>query len=149
MFLSGAWLAISEVYIARDNPGKSWLTFLNNHREMIVALDFFTVLTLRFQLLYCLFVIEHGRRKILHFNITRHPTADWVLQQLRETFSGTEAYRYVILDHDSKFDADVIVFLKSTGLKPKHQRAGAMAEWTGRKVGGKLPPRTSRPYHRA
>jgi hypothetical protein len=70
----------------RGDPNKSWLTFLNNHREAIVALDFFTVPSVRFQLLYCLFVIEHGRRKILHWNVTRHPTTEWVVQQLRETF---------------------------------------------------------------
>jgi transposase InsO family protein len=120
-------LVVSERTVARylrrlqrrGDPGKRWLTFLQNHREVIVAMDFFTVPTVTFQLLYCLFVIEHGRRKILHFNITRHPTAAWVVQQLREAFPEAAPYRYVILDHDSKFDTDVIGFLKSTGLKPK------------------------------
>ena len=70
----------------RGDPGKRWLAFLQNHREVIVAFDFFTVPTVTFQLLYCFFVIEHGRRKILHFNVTRHPTAEWVVQQLREAF---------------------------------------------------------------
>jgi transposase InsO family protein len=111
----------------RGDPAKSWLTFLQNHREVIVALDFFTVPTVTFQLLYCLFVIEHGRRKILHFNATSHPTADWVLQQLRETFSEAGPHRYVILDHDAKFDANVIAFLKSTGLKPK--RTSVQSPW--------------------
>ena len=62
----------------------------------IVAFDFFTVSTVTFQLLYCFFVIAHGRRKILHFNVTRHPTADWVVQQLREAFPEASPYRYVI-----------------------------------------------------
>ena len=62
----------------RGDPGKSWLAFLQNHREIIAAFDFFTVPTVTFELLYCLFVIEHGRRKILHFNITRHPIGDWI-----------------------------------------------------------------------
>lgn len=70
----------------RGNGAKQWLAFLQNHREAIVAFDFFTVPTLTFQLLYCFFVIEHGRRKILHCSVTRHPTADWVVQQLREAF---------------------------------------------------------------
>ena len=70
----------------RGDPAKRWLAFLVNHREVIVALDFFTVPTLTFQLLYGLFVIEHGRRRVLHFNITGHPTAEWVVQQLREAF---------------------------------------------------------------
>jgi hypothetical protein len=51
-----------------------------------VAFDFFTVATVTFQSLYCFFVIEHCRRKILHCNVTRHPTADWVIQPLREAF---------------------------------------------------------------
>ena len=84
---------------------------------MIVAFDLFTVPTLTFQLLYCFFVIEHGRRRILHFNVTRHPTADWVVQQLREAFPAIP-YRYAILDHDSKFDANVMAFLKAAGLTP-------------------------------
>jgi len=71
-----------------------------------VALDFFTVPSVTFQLLYCFFVIEHGRRKILHCNVTRHPTAERVVQQLREAFPEAGDYRYVILDRDSKFDAD-------------------------------------------
>jgi hypothetical protein len=57
----------------RSDPAKRWLTFLQNHREVIVAFDFFTVPTMTSKLLYCFFVIEHGRRKILHFNVTRHP----------------------------------------------------------------------------
>jgi len=60
----------------RGDPGKSCLTFLQNHREIIVALDFFTVPTVTFRTLYCLFVIEPSRRRILHFNVTRHPTSD-------------------------------------------------------------------------
>ena len=96
-------------------------------RLVIVAFDFFTVPTLTFQLLYCFFVIEHGRRRILHCNVTRHPTADWVVQQLREAFPEASPYRYVILDHDSKFDADVTAFLQATGLEPK--RTSVQAPW--------------------
>jgi len=94
---------------------------------VIIAFDFFTVPTVTFQLLYCFFVIEHGRRRILHLNVTRHPTADWVVQQLREAFPEAPPYRYVILDRDSKFDADVIAFLKATGLEPK--RTSVQAPW--------------------
>jgi putative transposase len=111
----------------RDDPGKRWLTFLTNHREVIAAFDFFTVPTVTFKLLYCFFVIEHGRRKILHFNVTGHPTAEWVVQQLREAFPEDGPYRYVILDRDAKFDADVITFLKATGLKPK--RTSIRSPW--------------------
>lgn len=127
--------AVSERTVARylrrvrrrGDPGKLWLAFLQNHREMLVACDFFTVPTVAFQLPSCFFVIEHGRRRILHFNVTRHPTAEWVLQQLREAFPQAAPYRYVILDRDSKFDADVIKFLKATGWKPK--RTSVQAPW--------------------
>jgi len=110
----------------RGDPAKRWLAFLQNHREVIVAFDFFTVPTVTFKLLYCFFVIEHGRRKNLHFNVTRHPTADWVVQQLCESFPEAGPYRYVILDQDSKFD-DVLAFLKATGLEPK--RTSVRAPW--------------------
>ncbi len=70
----------------RGDAAKRWLTFLQNYREAITAFDFFTVPTVTFQLLYCFFVIEHGRRRILHCNVTSHPTAEWVIQQLREAF---------------------------------------------------------------
>ena len=109
------------------DPAKRWLSFLANHREAIVAMDFFTVPTLTFRLLYCFFVIGHGRRKVLHVNVTAHPTSDWVVQQLREAFPEAGPYRYVILDHDAKFDADVITFLKATGLQAK--RTGVQAPW--------------------
>jgi putative transposase len=128
--------AISERTVARylrrlrprrGDPAKRWLSFLANHRDAIAAFDFFTVPTLSFSLLYCFFVIEHERRRILHFNVTRHPTSDWVVQQLREAFPEAGPYRYVILDHDSKFDAAVISFLKATGLKAK--RTSIQAPW--------------------
>jgi putative transposase len=111
----------------RGDPGKQWLAFLANHREAIVAMDFFTVPTLTFKLLYCFFVIEHRRRRILHFNITSYPTSDWVVQQLREVFSEAGPYRYVILDRDSKFNGEVIAFLEATGLKPR--RTSVEASW--------------------
>ncbi len=67
----------------RGDAGKKWLAFLHNHREAIVALDFFTVPTASFRILYCFFIIEHERRKILHFNVTPHPSAEWVVQDDR------------------------------------------------------------------
>ena len=103
----------------RGDPGEDWRTFLENHREVIVALDFFTVPTIKFQLLYCLFVIHHGRRHILHFNVTRHPTAEWTLQQLREAFPDAVGCRYVLLDHDSKFDQGVTRFPESDRAESK------------------------------
>src|SRR3979490_1129646 len=65
---------------------KRGLGFLRDHREAIAAIDFFTVPTITFNLLYCFFVISHDRRRILHFNVTCHPTSAWIVQQLREAF---------------------------------------------------------------
>jgi putative transposase len=65
---------------------------LQNHREVIAAFDFFTVPTVTFPLLYCFFVIEHRRRRILRFNVTDHPTTEWVVQQLREAFPEASPY---------------------------------------------------------
>jgi putative transposase len=104
--LQNLGLAVSERSVARylrrmwrrGDPATNWLTFLQNHREVITAFDFFTVPTVTFQLLYCFFVIEHGRRRILHFNVTEHPTAEWVVQQLRAAFPEAGPYRYAIFD---------------------------------------------------
>lgn len=105
----------------KRQPDKSkvqrWLAFVQNHREVIAAFDFFTVPTLSFRVLYCFFVIEHHRRRILHFNVTAHPTSDWILQQLREALPLPCPYRYVIHDRDRKFGAEVRSFLKASGIK--------------------------------
>ena len=127
--------AVSERTVARylrricrrGDSARQWLAFLRNHREVIIAFDFFTVPTVTFRLLYCFFVIEHGRRRILHFNVTRHPTGEWIVQQLREALPEAPPYRYAIFDHDSKFNDDVISFLKSAGVEPK--RTTVQAPW--------------------
>jgi putative transposase len=113
--------------VHRGDPDQKWLAFLQNHREVLAACDFFTVPTVTFRVLYCFFVIEHERRKILHCNVTPHPTAEWIVQQLREAFPGPCRYRYVILDRDQKFDQEVLDFLRSTGLKAK--RTSVRAPW--------------------
>ena len=90
-------------------------------------MDFFAVPAVTFKVLYCFFVIEHARRRILHFNVTTRPSSEWIVQQLREAFPESGLYRYVIFDHDSKFNEYVIAFLKATSLKPK--RTSIQAPW--------------------
>ena len=68
----------------RRPPSQSWRTFLANHRPQLRAADFFTVQTLTFKTLYVFFFITHARRRIVHFNVTAHPTAPWVWRQLLE-----------------------------------------------------------------
>ena len=78
-------------------------------------MDFFTVPTATFRVLYCFFVIGHCRRKILHFNITEHPTHPWIAQQLREAFPEDHAPQYLILDRDAKFDGELTAMLEGLG----------------------------------
>ncbi len=104
--------------LRNPQPAKRWLAFLKNHREAIAAMDFFTVPTVTFRLLYCFFVISHDRRRILHFNVTRHPTSAWIIQQLREAFPFESASRFLIFDRDSKYGLEVLVAVRSLGRCP-------------------------------
>ena len=101
---------------AGGNPYQRWMTFLRNHRDLIAAMDFFVVPTVRFRLLYVWFAIDHGRRRVLHFNVTANPSAHWVIQQLRETFPDHSTHRYVILDNDAIFSAEVVRTISRFGI---------------------------------
>src|SRR5215472_21492 len=98
--------------------GQRWLSFLRNHREAIVAMDFFTLPTLTFRVLYCFFFICHDRRRILHLNVTRNPNGLWIMQQLREAWPYAPAHNFLLFDHDSKFSRNVVSFAKGLGSKP-------------------------------
>ncbi len=98
-------------------PAKRWAAFLRNHHEAIAAMDFFTVPTLTFGVLYCFFVISHDRRRILRFDATKHPTSAWVSQQLREAFPYDTAPRYLIHDRDATFSSSVIETAQTLGMK--------------------------------
>jgi hypothetical protein len=97
---------------------KRWLAFLRNHREAIAAMDFFTVPTITFNLLYCFFVISHDRRRILHFNVTKHPTSLWIVQQLREAFPFESAPRFLIFDRDGKYGVEASAVVRSLKITP-------------------------------
>ena len=118
-------------------PAERWMTFLSNHREAIAAMDFITVPTLTFGVLYCFFVIAHDRRRILHFNVTRHPTSAWVVQQLREAFPYDSAPKYLIFDRGANFNQEVIDSVKSFGTQPKRisfrspWQNGVAERWVG------------------
>jgi putative transposase len=96
-------------------PATRWLTFLRNHREAIAAMDFFTVPTITFGVL---FVISHDRRRILHFNVTKHPTSSWIIQQLREAFPFGSAPRFLIFDRDAKYGLEVPTAVRSLSVSP-------------------------------
>jgi putative transposase len=116
---------VSEATISRwmkrapkvPDPAKRWLAFLRNHREAIAALDFFTVPTLTFSVLYCFFIIGHDRRRILHCNVTRHPTSAWIAQQLRDAFPFESGPTFLVFDHDAKYGSAVPAGICSMGIR--------------------------------
>jgi transposase InsO family protein len=116
-------LATVSRYVPKTKPDPTqhqrWMTFLRNHKDVIAGMDFFVVPTVRFRLLYVWFAIDHGRRRILHFNVTASPSARWVIQQLRETFPDEPAHRYLIYDNDSIFSTAVTGEIKSFEIDPK------------------------------
>src|SRR5260370_12219134 len=84
----------------RKPPSQDWRTFLENHGKAEGSVDSLTVPTIRFQVLYVFLVLAHDRRRIVHFNVTAHPTADWTAQQLREAFPFEQIPRYLLRDRD-------------------------------------------------
>jgi putative transposase len=88
------------------DPTQRWMTFVRNHVKAMIASDFFVVVTATFQLVYVFVIMEVDTRRILHFNVTRHPTAEWTLQQFRECVTGDEGYRFAIHDRDRIYSRD-------------------------------------------
>ncbi|UCE61784.1 MAG: helix-turn-helix domain-containing protein, partial [Phycisphaerales bacterium] len=85
----------------RKPPSQTWRTFLDNHLTDIVAIDFFTVPTATFRILFAFVVLRHHRRHVVHFNVTAHPTAEWTAQQIIEAFPEDQAPQFLIRDRDS------------------------------------------------
>jgi len=96
---------------------QSWRTFLHNHLQVSWAMDFFTVPTLRFQILYVFVVLSHSRRQVVHFGVTAHPTMAWVIQQLREAMPFGVQPRYMFHDNDGIYGDEVSPFLVGTGIE--------------------------------
>jgi len=85
------------------NNGQNWKTFLKNHSKDIISIDFLTVPTINFKLMYVLVIIEHHRRKLIHFNVTKNPTSEWTMQQLRNLLFEYKSPKYLIRDRDRKY----------------------------------------------
>jgi len=94
-----------------------WMTFVRNHASSLIACDFATVVTAHFRVLYVLVVMEVGTRRILHYNVTSHPTARWTAQQFREAIPSDHSYRFLIHDRDSIFSEQVDEAVQGLGLK--------------------------------
>ena len=99
-------IAVSQASVAKymvrhcKPPSQTWRTFLKNHMSQMVSVDFFTVHTIWFETLFVFVVLAHDRRRILHFNVTVHPTAEWTAQQIVEAFPFDSAPKYLLRDRD-------------------------------------------------
>ena len=114
-------------------PSQRWSTFVRNPSQAIVACDFCVVVTVTFRILYMFVVIEHARRRLLHVNVTAHPTAQWTLQQLRDAIPPGHTYRFVIHDRDRIFSAQLDQSIRHLGLRvlqtpPRTPQANAICE---------------------
>ena len=108
-----------EKYMIRGMkpPSQTWKTFLDNHVVDIAAIDFFTVPTATFRMLFCFLVLGHDRRKVMHFNVTEHPTEQWTAQQIVEAFPYDEAPKYLIRDRDTIYGRSLQLRIKDMGIE--------------------------------
>jgi len=100
----------------RGASSQRWMTFVRNHAQGILACDFFVTVTASFRVLYVFVIMDVGRRRLIHFNVTAHPSAEWTLQQFREVITGDERYRFLIHDRDSIYSSEFDSALKAMGL---------------------------------
>ena len=115
-------------YMAKPGDGRSgqsWGTFLHNHLPHIAAMDLFVVPTMTFVQLYVLIIIRLARRELVWVNVTAHPSADWIAQQISEAFPWDEAPRYLIRDRDAAYGAVVTRRLRAMGIRDKPISAGS------------------------
>jgi len=101
---------ISQATVWRYVPKKDWSTngqrgktFLKNHASEIISIDYFSVFTINFKILYVLVFLSHVRRKNSHFNVTANPNSDWAVQQLRNALHDSDIPKYLIRDRDCRF----------------------------------------------
>jgi putative transposase len=98
-------------------PSPTWKAFLKNHRQDLVSLDFFVAPTLTHKVLFVLVVLAHERRRVVHVNVTEHPTAEWTAQQVVEAFPWDEAPRYFLRDRDSIYGASFRQRVRNIGIE--------------------------------
>ena len=101
----------------RGRPTQNWKTFLRNHLHETAAIDFLTVPTVTFRTLYVLVVLSLDRRRIVHINVTEHPTAEWTALQLRQAFMFDTAPRFLLRDHDKIYGNAVVEALHDLGIE--------------------------------
>ncbi len=106
-------------YMARRRrpPSQTWRTFLNNHMTSLVSADFFVVPTITFKLYFVFVLFSHDRRRLIHFGVTKNPTAEWTARQLLEAFPWDSAPRYLLRDRDSIYGEAFNDAVKSLGIR--------------------------------
>jgi putative transposase len=110
-------------YMCRRSPTgpgartQTWRTFVRNHARELLACDFFVTVTARFRLVYVFVVLDVGTRRLLHWNVTEHPTAEWTMQQFRTCVPGDSGHRFVLHDHDTIYSPAVDGGLRAMGLR--------------------------------
>jgi hypothetical protein len=107
------------------SPSQSWKTFLRNHAEAIAAIDMCVVPTLTFDHLFAFLVLSHGRRQLLWFEVTRHPTAEWLARQITEAFPWASAPAYLVRDNDGAYGHVFTSRVRAMGIRDDF-------EWTCR-----------------
>ena len=100
-------------------PSQTWKTFLRNHAEAIAAIDMCVVPTLTFDLLFAFLVLGHGRRQLLWFEVTRHPTAEWLARQITEAFPWTSAPTYLVRDNDRAYGNVFTSRVRTMGIRDR------------------------------
>jgi transposase InsO family protein len=100
-------------------PGQSWATFLRNHSDGIAAVDLFVVPTIGFKSLYGLVILGHGRRRLIRYAVTAHPTAEWIVRQIVEAFPWDEAPEYLVRDRDAVYGEVVKRRLRGLGIRDR------------------------------
>ena len=103
----------------RGRPTQNWKTFLDNHLGEIAAIDFLTVPTITFKTIYVFLVLSLDRRRVIHFNVTTHPTAEWTARQLIQAFPFDSAPKYLIRDRDGIYGKEVRKAIKILGMNEK------------------------------
>lgn len=98
-------------------PSQTWRTFLDNHFKELVSIDFFTIPTATFRVLFVLVVLSHDRRRVVHFNVTEHPTASWTAQQITEAFPEDTAPSYLLRDRDQIYGDDFRQRVRGIGIE--------------------------------
>jgi transposase InsO family protein len=117
---------VSKYMVRRRNPpSQTWETFLRNHAEAIAAIDMCVVPTMTFDCLFAFLVLGHGRRQLLWFEVTRHPTAEWLARQITEAFPWVSAPAYLVRDNDRAYGNVFTSRVRAMGIRDRPISCGS------------------------